>query len=446
MEYPNNQQQYNILNYIKYYFNTGFRSYLKYSEIFNVVINGPNVLLTPNQQSQLIKIINNNNISHQLETVLVNGLRKYVRIDEIILNIVDNNIVLNLRKIYDLDIALWSLILSHVDNSELELVLSLNTTINKIQENPTFWIELFKQQFRKYYISTHVCIDWKDFYLQMYRFDQWYQIETSDVMDEVKLNVTDFSFIYDKLRITTDLVKYLIIHKLINLNILDDEIIGLYNFTDVEVNQLIFNEVPPDIDHLYIFIDKLFSIIVSTSDDTEYLNVIVFILEYKLTKDGITVLEMFPDELNSLLDDYSTSDLGQILSPKVIKVIYDKIYGKSENISDILDFISVHFSDYSTENIEYLLKDCTEFTRDDIDHDELLEVITDYIRSHSHNVLKAFLSRSKKLLTEDDYYEINRLITVEWSDTFEIKYNKDIEEELCTIGTLAVLDMLSKIT
>ena len=188
------------------YFNKSLRDYLKYPEKFSISISQDKVILTPDQPSQLLKLIYNNNTTKDSVLVsLKNGL-KDSNLKDVYLTTNGTNITINFefkvepffrlgpftidpsntivnrfdtktvnRYLVDFDINVWAILFSYLDNREFQNLLKSDLKVLNMLKNQTFWIELIRQRFPEYYAPQATGYDWNLLYYDLKMFDDFYQ-------------------------------------------------------------------------------------------------------------------------------------------------------------------------------------------------------------------------------------------------------------------------------
>jgi len=163
--------------YFDEYFNEVLRDYLKYPEIFNVTSSESSVILVPNKESELLKKIKidprlKNQLLHQIKEFLES---KGINAHDIHFYSHGTDIIIKYTPmyLYITEVSLYSNIYSYLSAEDLTVFCNLGGPIQKICDNPIFWIELIKNRFPQFYLEIKGGYNWKDVYLGLLAYEEF---------------------------------------------------------------------------------------------------------------------------------------------------------------------------------------------------------------------------------------------------------------------------------
>jgi len=230
MAFDINKISYSLWNYLRYdkFFNHDLKEYFRYPEKFNIVLMRNRVVLTPDQPSLLLKLLT-------INSVLLNTVCNYIKIEFNIslediyfdvnsIDIITRHEPRSLKtsgKFVYFDIGIWSSIASYLYLVDLDQLINSDDEFDSIIKNPTFWIELIRQKFPKYYSINAKGYDWKTLYSQLFRLNNFYQnllLENDEGNTKLFSSDSDtYSYLFSSLDKYQELKRYIIMNNLLVL-------------------------------------------------------------------------------------------------------------------------------------------------------------------------------------------------------------------------------------
>jgi len=370
-------------SYINYYFNVTLKTSWELPEEFTIQSIGNKVIIqSNNNQSKLLNIIRETPaMKKYLINVLIAGLSHF-NISHVEMNISDR-LELFFFQWVDLDVPVWAIIYSYLELSDLR---SLESIKPEITSDVKFWIEIFKQKFHKYYKPYYVSNNWSEFYITLYKF----------------LFPGDYNE-YAYLSEYKELKRYLIFNNLVDLS--DDEMIGcLFDTTDVEINKVLFEKYTEDLD--------LNSELMRVLDDVSLAELSPAVLIH--TWDHMN--EFGRDKIYAILDCYNDQDemfpRTDTFSPEICQIICDRMFRcciSLKPLEKILQFIFENIFATSKDCVEYLLREYSEITKNDITKSVLLPQLNCLVYDYHLEAYKVIFNKSRKMLSKSD---INHLLEI----------------------------------
>ena len=396
------------------YFNRSLREYLKYPEKFSISISQDKVVLTPDQSSQLLKLIYSNNTIKDSVLVSIKTGLKDPNLKQVYLSTNGTNIVINFifnlvkTELVYFDAGVWATILSYLSRPELMNLLLSDVKFDRLMINTTFWTELIRQRFPEYYVPQAVGYSWRTIYLDLIDYDIFKRIREEPIIisftgemrsqnkDDPKYLHYRYDDLYRRLNVDPELKEYLIINDLLELT--PDKFLILLEFTELDLKLIkhLFDKYSPDVKTLDVALRIYF--------DGKHQDIIKYLFEYKrIDPSSGKTIEISLENLARVV--FYLFDITSSFTNETFELVYNRLH--ESNRSDLytrLRFMMRQKSYLITQsNIDYMLRSYPKILQEsDISKDHLVKFFQDALDSYHYRLAFEIYNRTKGLLAQND--------------------------------------------
>ena len=361
--------------------------------------------------------------------------------------------ILPFEPVAQLDIGVWAIIFSYLDQNSLSIFCDDETKdLKRVHTNPVFWTELIHQRFPEYYLITAVGYEWRRVYMNLLNMEYLLNKSRENESHRDKYNSSIYHNLYGMLNSYPELKDYLILNKLLKFNIHYIDI--LLENVDLRVFKEIFIQCPPD--------NKILFKQLKTNYFTRSTGIADYILNYEgIHGDGI-IVKINADNLNYLIKN-ANYDYGDPYDEKVFIENLMLLYNKYLNLNNLKDGLRVRLNfmlefaiNFIPDKvIEYMLKgyfgeinktDLNELNKTDFDHTcsksvwtsskpiinktDLIEFFTNAISKKQYSLVLMVYSNIKYILDISEVNVISEYIKSKIVDPESDASENELEDDM----------------